>query len=674
MTTNEAAYAGCGCAGGSVVTLTDESGRRQKLYSDVLGRQVKVEVLNWNSTVYSTRTHTYNVRDQLETVKQYQGLESSGIYQQITNTYDGHGRLATKKEPIQTTATTYTYNADSQPLTLTDARGVTQTFAYNNRELPTTVSYSGGASLTPVTIAYDAVGNRTSMTDGTGSTTYQYDQLSQLTSETRQFNGLSGSFALTYEYILAGALKAITDHTGSRVDYVYNNTGMLTTVNGSGTSSVPAYLSNIAYRASGAIKDLDFGNGAHQHLNFNSRMRNTSLSLSKSSLSATWSFDYYADGKIQKVTDSNDGVFDRAYDYDHVGRLQAARTGSEARGGTTQDGPFKQTYGYDVWENTTSRSHRLWTQSTQTESVNFTNNRRQYWFYDNEGNLTGDFDAVYGYDAAGRQNQFIANVHIGGWPTSYPDQSVLEVSQTFDGNSAPAKKTTTNRWEELVGEEIGIQEWTSNIYFLRSTALGGKVVAELNDTGFKERGHIFAGGMEVATQYQWNPGFSVIWTSTSPGTGSEYMTDMYFSRKELDPLGTDVTYPPEPQSVSEPIFYSPKFHEMPLMIEGGPTEEYDQANREWASIMGAAFQSGNDRDRAEKLWQTGKRSEAMSILMKNPNVGIEYRAISKGEVITSGSWFGKDAADFLNGINIAVGLGWLSPVTTKYFPGSPNRK
>src|SRR5688572_32120538 len=53
----------------------------------------------------------------------------------------------------------------------------------------------------------------------------------------------------------------------------------------------------------------------------------------------------------------------------------------------------------------------------------------------------------------------------------------------------------------------------------------------------------------------------------------------------------------------------------------------------------------------------------MAILHENPNVGIEYRALVNGEVVQSGSYFGKDAADFLNGINLAVGMGWLSPVT-----------
>src|SRR5882672_12115836 len=41
-----ASYGGCGCAGGEVVTVTDEVGRQRKGYSDVLGRTAKTEVLN----------------------------------------------------------------------------------------------------------------------------------------------------------------------------------------------------------------------------------------------------------------------------------------------------------------------------------------------------------------------------------------------------------------------------------------------------------------------------------------------------------------------------------------------------------------------------------------------------------------------------------------------------
>ncbi|MFN2491621.1 MAG: hypothetical protein ABR501_01895, partial [Pyrinomonadaceae bacterium] len=87
-TTKEASYSGCGCAGGEVVTLTDEvtidggvpKRRGQKIYSDVLGRTVKTEVLNWQGgSVYATTVNTYNARDQLTLVRQFQGAAPSDL-------------------------------------------------------------------------------------------------------------------------------------------------------------------------------------------------------------------------------------------------------------------------------------------------------------------------------------------------------------------------------------------------------------------------------------------------------------------------------------------------------------------------------------------------------------------------------------------------------------------
>ena len=47
------------------------------------------------------------------------------------------------------------------------------------------------------------------MTDNSGGTTYQYNQLSQLVSETRTFTGLAGGYTLGYDYNLGGQLKSL---------------------------------------------------------------------------------------------------------------------------------------------------------------------------------------------------------------------------------------------------------------------------------------------------------------------------------------------------------------------------------------------------------------------------------------------------------------------------------
>src|SRR6185295_16806677 len=74
LTTRTASYSGCGCAGGEVVTVTDEGTvvggiahkRQTKTYSDVLGRWVKTELLNWGGgSVYTATVNTYDALDQV---------------------------------------------------------------------------------------------------------------------------------------------------------------------------------------------------------------------------------------------------------------------------------------------------------------------------------------------------------------------------------------------------------------------------------------------------------------------------------------------------------------------------------------------------------------------------------------------------------------------------------
>src|SRR6185436_17995302 len=106
--------------------------------------------------------------------------------------YDGFGRLWKRTTPEQG-LTTYAYNTDDTLYQVTDARSVTQTFAYNNRHLPTSITYdvsgdpTGKTATTPnVSFAYDAAGNRTSMTEANfGSASYSYNNLGRMTSETR---------------------------------------------------------------------------------------------------------------------------------------------------------------------------------------------------------------------------------------------------------------------------------------------------------------------------------------------------------------------------------------------------------------------------------------------------------------------------------------------------------
>ncbi|HKF93322.1 MAG TPA: hypothetical protein VKB96_01725, partial [Gammaproteobacteria bacterium] len=320
--TRENVYGGCGCAGGEVTTIRDEQGRRRKLTKDVFGRLKQVDELNWNQSVYATTSYTYNVRDQLTNINQAGQLRSFA--------YDGYGRLQTRTTPEQGT-TAYSYFADDTVQTMTDARGATRTFSYNNRHLVAGITYGvpAGVAATPnVMFAYDAAGNRTSMTDGLGSVSYAYDQLSRLTSETRTFAGV-GSYALSYAYNLGNELTSITNAWGATVGYGYDKVGRPTNVSGSGYAGVSSYVSSFAYRAFG-LKQMSYSNGRTLSLQYDNRLRPTQWSI-PGVLRMQYDYTWGTDGRVGFTRNLDDETLDRYYGYDQVGRLTVSRSGNEAR-------------------------------------------------------------------------------------------------------------------------------------------------------------------------------------------------------------------------------------------------------------------------------------------------------------------------------------------------------
>ena len=168
------------------------------------------------------------------------------MFKEAWTTYDGFGRQKTSHVPEQkadpnisgsTGHTTWEYNPDDTVASVTDARGVTTTFGYNARHLLNSITYSqnlpaGVPATANVTYAYDAAGNRTLMSDTSGNAvSYNYDPISRLTSEARQFAGLSGTYTLAYEYNLAGQVKTVADQTaGTSFSYAPDSAGRLLSV------------------------------------------------------------------------------------------------------------------------------------------------------------------------------------------------------------------------------------------------------------------------------------------------------------------------------------------------------------------------------------------------------------------------------------------------------------
>jgi YD repeat-containing protein len=584
-------YDGCGCAGGQVTTIQSElvprddqptnSARRiQKLYQDILGRTVKTEAMEWDGiTPYTTTVDTFNGRDQVTKTRQYAGAEGSQTFQDITIGYDGHGRLETRHYPIEDalTNTTWVYNQDDSIQKIIDPRGAITNYAYNSRGLVEQISYSVPTGSTipaapTTTFIYDAAGNRTNMqTNLVGSTSYAYNSLSQLTSETKTFTGLSGNFTIGYSYSLGGGLKSITDPFQSTVNYTNDKTGRLTGVSGTpfGNNTSGNYIDGIQYRAFGAIKQMTYktDDSALVSMQYDNRLRVSNYQVASATVAGGFvqksGFEYNADSRPKAVDNVLDAGFDRTFKYDFAGRLTNNQFGTGTRPDGQQFTTYSQTIGYDTFSNMTSRQTNIWSGS-ESFTAAYTNatGRRQAasgesLVFDALGNIV---DITYStgrvrferskFDAAGRMAEFSKRQQYGGGQTTFHDITKI-TTQSYDGDGERVKEferteQTQNPAPPGVAQPVITEEAK---YYVRS-AVTGKIITELNAAGDKTTTKVYVGSALLAEQRiypatQQNPASSeVVWQHGDPVTGSVQQTlktgalAIYsHSRRELEPLG-----------------------------------------------------------------------------------------------------------------------------------------
>ena len=134
---------------------------------------------------------------------------------------------------------------------------------------------------------------------------------------------------------------------------------------------------------------MTYGNTVSESTSYNSRLEPTSYTLSNVSYTNTnvypnqsftsmgWTYDYYADGRVNHAYDGTWNFWDRSYSYDHVGRLQEADTNRVAHGLSwdwSHPDPYKQTSTYDVWNNLKRNGYTY--SRAQNDFATYANNRR----------------------------------------------------------------------------------------------------------------------------------------------------------------------------------------------------------------------------------------------------------------------------------------------------------
>lgn len=219
------------------------------------------------------------------------------LLRKTTKTYDLAGNLATIKDAANRT-TTYTYNKDNQLTKVAYSDGVTPTVEYE----------------------YDANGNRTSMTDGTGKTTYTYDQLDRIT-ETKDGHGN----VVGYEYDLANEQTKIKYPNGKAVERSYDKAGRLHSV-----ADWLEHTTSFAYDQNTNLTATTFPTGTSEQdtYGYNEADQQTEAKISKGEeILASLMYTHDSNGQVTTtVAKGLPGAETTEYGYDENERLTKANT------------------------------------------------------------------------------------------------------------------------------------------------------------------------------------------------------------------------------------------------------------------------------------------------------------------------------------------------------------
>ena len=331
-------------------TFIDANGHQRIQEADWLGHLVKVEeyMTGYGPTPYATTNYTYDIRDQLTQVTDAAGNVT-------TITYDTLGRKTGMTDPDMG-AWAYGYDFFGNLVKQTDARNTTLAFAYDglNRLVRKQQGSTFLASFTYDT-GTNGIGRRTQMTYGGDTACWEYNQLGQVTKETRRFGSTScssggTSYVTTGGYDAFGRVLTQTIPSGETLTFNYNAMGALNSL--SGTS---AYVTNIDYNDNGAVESTYLNNGVVAQNCYDLDMARliqiraypaTSPNATSCTNTApanprlNLSFAYDPAGNIKQITDVTRSEVTN-YAYDSLDRLTSV--------GATQNGAtlFQRSYDYD---------------------------------------------------------------------------------------------------------------------------------------------------------------------------------------------------------------------------------------------------------------------------------------------------------------------------------------
>ncbi|PYE49289.1 type IV secretion protein Rhs [Paenibacillus barcinonensis] len=383
---------------GNTLEQTDGNGNITAFNYDVMGLLRQVTSPNGEQTQYS-----YDLTGNLIKTIDPAGNIKENIYDQLNR------RIQTKDKSGNSTKSYYTPGGNLTKYV--DRNGNTFTYEYDLRGN----LIRKASSDETISFAVDAVGKRTSMTDRTGTTGYQYDQATEQLTRLTYPDGL----AIEFTYDLNGNRTAMKGPFSNTVYYTYDTMNRMVSV---GTlKDIPD--SQYAYYLNGLLKSSQAQNGVND--------RKTYIGLDLVGLEQVRDqvtlglYNYSYDNNKNITKRVQQGVQDD-FTYDQLNRIVTASGNNEQ-------------YNYD------KQGNRLTMQSDK--EVNAVNTEYHYDTQDRLTQVTTD-TATVGYQYNG-DNLLVERTENGLTTRYYYDDGAQIIAEAEVRNGTPEFKANYIRGTKL---------------------------------------------------------------------------------------------------------------------------------------------------------------------------------------------------------------------------------
>ncbi len=300
--------------------------------------------------------------------------------------YDQLGRRTKRTLPAGMSEL-FTYDLAGNLKTRRDFNGRLSTYDYDSMNRMIQKTPDPVFNVPSVTYTYTATGQRQTMTDASGLTTYGYDERDRLLSKS------TPQGTLTYAYDKIGNLRTLrsANPNGAGVDYDYDELNRVSRVS---DNRLPQGANNTTYSydAVGNLQSYTYPNAVQTVFNYDSLNRLTDVTTARTAMTlARYTYELGAAGNRLSVTELSGRKV--SYGYDDTYKLTSETiTGSP---NPAQNGAID--YTYDAVGNRLTRNSSLSVVPSQTPTYD-TNDRLNSDTYDNNGNTLTANGTTYRFD------------------------------------------------------------------------------------------------------------------------------------------------------------------------------------------------------------------------------------------------------------------------------------